>query len=115
VLADEAHDDERAERKQHGRRDCETQDEPRRTLHVGRTRAEMLTDGGRRAQRRSPAAFDPAVPLILDGLRHSPDGDGGHPVEGASVMLFVGYLAPHESLVRPQFSKGFRRRIWEGA
>jgi hypothetical protein len=72
-------------------------------------------DGGRQAQGRSPAAFDPAVPLIFDALQRSPDGDGGRPMDRAWVMLFVGYLAPHESLVRPQFSIGFRRRMWEGA
>jgi hypothetical protein len=115
VLAHEAHDHEGAERKEHRRRDGETQDEPRRTLRAGRIRAEAIADGGRRAQRRSPAAFEPAVPLSFDGLRLSPDGDGARRVNGASVMLFVWYLAPHESLVRPQFSIGFRRRTWEGA
>src|SRR6478736_5862765 len=65
MLPDEDQNDERADREQHRGRDGESEDETRRLLHAGRTRARALTDGGERTQGGSLAAFALAVPLTV--------------------------------------------------
>src|SRR6478736_5884540 len=65
MLPDEDQNDERADREQHRGRDGESEDETRRLLHAGRTRARALTDGGERTQGGSLAAFALAVRLTV--------------------------------------------------